>query len=78
MATKKATKPAAKKPATKKPVAKKAPAKKPTAKPAVRKVSRTVAKRDEFVNSEVSIVVAMAVEAVILLIGYLVVMHYVA
>ncbi len=85
-----ATKKVAKKPAAKnttKPAAKKVtkPAVKkvsrPAAKPAVKKVSRPaakpVAKKAEFKNSEVSIVVAMAVEAVILLIGYLIIMHYV-
>ena len=76
MATKKVTKkPAAKK--TTKPAVKKT-----VAKPAVKKVSKPaakpVAKKSEFKNCEISVVVAMAVEAVILLIGYLIIMHYVA
>lgn len=74
MATKKVAKKSAAKNTTK-------PAAKKVTKPAVKKVSRPaakpVAKKAEFKNSEVSIVVAMAVEAVILLIGYLIIMHYV-
>ncbi len=72
MATKKVTKkPAAKK--TTKPAAKKV-----AAKPAVKKVAaKPVAKQKELKDCEISVVVAMAVEAVILLVGYLVIMHYV-
>ena len=83
MATKKATtKTAAKKPAAKK-VAKKpaakAPAKKAAAvKPApVASVSKPVAKKKnmaDIYNTNVSILLAMAVEAMILLLGYLIIM----
>ena len=89
MATKKATtKTAAKKPAAKKAPAKKvakkpaakAPAKKAAAvKPApVASVSKPVAKKKnmtDIYNTNVSILLAMAIEAMILLLGYLIIMN---
>lgn len=87
MATKKATtKTAAKKPAAKKAPAKKvvkkpaakAPAKKAAVKPApVASVSKPVAKKKsmaDIYNTNVSILLAMAIEAMILLLGYLIIM----
>ena len=88
MATKKATtKTAAKKPAAKKAPAKKV-AKKPAAKAPAKKaaavkptpvasVSKPVAKKKsmaDIYNTNVSILLAMAIEAMILLLGYLIIM----
>lgn len=85
MATKKATtKTAAKKPAAKKapaktvakkPAAKKAPVKTVAKKPAT-VVQKPVAKKSisDIYNTNVSILLAMAIEALILLLGYLIIM----
>lgn len=84
MATKKTTsKPAAKKttksvakPAAKK-TASKPVAKKTVAKPATRVTTKPAAKQ-ELKDVEVSILVVMAVESVILLVGYLILMYYIS
>jgi len=67
MATKKTTKPAAKKSTAKKTTA----AKTTTVKRAPKKEEHTI------YNTNVSIILAMAIEALILLLGYLIIMSYV-
>lgn len=75
MATKKTTKSATKKSSAKPATKKASTVKKPVAKKSTTKrVSKPVVEEKSILNTDVSILLAMAVESLILLLGYLIIM----